>query len=160
MPPSYSERRGRRKRRPICVGEGPDTAMLTEFQSGFVRSLVSDAADFTPVQSEIVQIPRGQRAQLAQRFAVNLAARSLGAIICDQRVEAGDDPRAATDAVGLVCHLSAVSALFEYVCFRSLETKIGKCCACTILFYLNAAMQHLHRPNGSILCVSLHARSE
>lgn len=157
MPPSYSERRGRRKRRPIYVGEGPVAAMLTEFQSGFVRSLVSDAADFTPVQSDIVQIPRGERTQLAQRFAVNLAARSLGAMICDQRVEAGHDPRAAADAVGLVCHLSA---LFEYVCFRSLETKIGKCCACTILFYLNAAMQHLHRPNGSILCVSPHGRSE
>lgn len=60
MPPSYSERRGRRKRRPICVGEGPVTAMLTEFCSGFVGSLIRDTADFTPVQSEVAQIARGQ----------------------------------------------------------------------------------------------------
>jgi hypothetical protein len=39
------------------------------------------------------------------------------------------------------------------VCFRSLEPKIGECCDCTMEIRFNAAMQQLHRPDGSNLCV-------
>ncbi len=126
-------------------------AMLTEFRSAFVGCLVCNAAKLGLVQSKVLQFAVAQCAQFAQGVAVNLAACRFGAIFCHKGVHPIHDSVAdCADTVCFVCH---VSALFEFLCFRSLETKISKCCTCTIAFCLNAAMQHLHRPGGSILCV-------
>lgn len=115
------------------VGEGPkDRAMLTEFCSAFVSCLVRDALDFGLVQSKITQFTVRKRAQFAQRVAVDLAAGGFGAIFRDHHVHARHD--AITNCAETVCFVCHVPALFEFECFRSLETKIGKCCVCTMGF--------------------------
>ena len=126
-------------------------AVLTEFWSGFVCSLICNAFDLGMVQSKIAKFAVRQRAEFAKGVAIDLAACRCGAVICYKRVHPVND--AVADCAETVCFVCHVSALFEYVCFCSLETKIGKCCACTIVFCLNAAMQQLHRPNGSNLCI-------
>ena len=123
--------------------------MLACVRSAFVSCLIRNATKLALVQSEVCQFAVRQRTQFAQRVAVHLAACGFGAVICHHRMEAIRD--AAPEAADAVCFVSHCSALFEFVCFRSVETKIGECCACTILFWYNAAMQQLHRPPVAIL---------
>ena len=151
MPPSDTERPGRRRGRPICLARGPFGHLLAVCYSAFVSCLICNALDLGMVQSQIAQFAMRQRAQFAQGVAVDFAACRVGAVVCDQGVDPIHD--AVADCAETVCFVCHVSALFEYVCLRSLETKIGKCCNCTMLICFNAAMQQLHRPNGSNLCV-------
>ena len=133
------------------VVRGPLGRLLTECRSAFVSCLIGNALDLGMVQSKIAEFAMRKCAQFAQGVAVNLATGGLGAVFCDQGVHPIHE--AAANCANAVCFVSHVSALFEFVCFRSLETKIGECCSCTIEICFNAAMQQLHRPHGSNLCV-------
>lgn len=144
MSPSYTERPGRRRGRPIrragCACGGRPAKAL-----GFVRRLVGDALEHGAVQTQVIQLARAKRAQFVKRVAVDLPTRQRGAEVCDiSRKLFRQALRCDRRDVALVCH---VCLCLEYR-LRFVEPKIGKCCNCTISICFNAAMQQLHRLNG------------
>ena len=105
-------------------------------------SLAGNRVHHGAVNAQIGKFAVAQLAQLVLRGPVQLATGRAGGQIGAQGCKAVHQASTMGADICGMCHV--VVFRLERGSVRFVDTKIGKCCICTIRQFINAAMQQMH----------------